>query len=166
MSSEIAQLFRSISLGVHVIAVAHEGRREAFTAASLMQVSYKPLHLALAASPAHHSWPLLQRAGAFGVSVLERGQIALARHFGLNSGATTDKFAGQGWSSLGGMPVLDEALAWFACRVVQVVPGGDHQLVLAEVVDGRLLKPRAAPLLYADTGNLDGSEALYPDRFV
>jgi flavin reductase (DIM6/NTAB) family NADH-FMN oxidoreductase RutF len=165
MSSEIAKLFRSISLGVHVIAIAHEDRHEAFTAASLMQVSYKPLRLALAASPAHHSWPLLERAGAFGVSVLDRGQIGLARHFGQRSGAFTDKFEGLGWSSLAGMPVLDEALAWFACQVEQVVPAGDHNLVLARVVDGRLLKPQATPLLYAGTGNLDGSEALYPDRF-
>jgi flavin reductase (DIM6/NTAB) family NADH-FMN oxidoreductase RutF len=165
MNSEIVKLFRRISLGVYVVAIAHEGRREAFTAASLMQVSYKPLRLALAASPGHHSYALMERAGAFGVSVLDRDQIGLARHFGLRSGASTDKFAGLSWSSLAGMPVLDEALAWFACRLRRIVQGGDHNLVLAEVLDGRLRKPLAPPLLYADTGDLDGSSALYPDRF-
>jgi hypothetical protein len=35
---------------------------------------------------------------------------------------------------------------------------------MARVVGGRLLRPDAEPLTYADTGDMDGSRALYPER--
>lgn len=165
MNTDLASLFRRITQGVYVIAAAHQGRRDAFTAASLMQVSYKPLSLALAVNPAHRTYPLIESSAAFGVSVLGRDQIALARHFGLQSGADTDKMAGHDWDEAGGPPVLRQAVAWFRCRLVHLRPAGDHSLALAEVIDGRLLKPLMPPLPYADTGNLDGSRALFPRDF-
>jgi hypothetical protein len=30
------------------------------------------------------------------------------------------------------------------------------------VVDGRILDPNAVPMTYAETGDMDGSSALYP----
>ena len=39
---------------------------------------------------------------------------------------------------------------------------GDHELVLGEAVGGEVLARGAEPLGYRETGNLDGSEALYP----
>jgi hypothetical protein len=42
------------------------------------------------------------------------------------------------------------------------VPAGDHEIVLARPVAGDVVDPSAHPLLYADTGELDGSRELYP----
>jgi hypothetical protein len=42
---------------------------------------------------------------------------------------------------------------------------GDHELVLGRVVDGKLLDRSAAPLTYAETGEMDGSSTLYPKHF-
>jgi hypothetical protein len=39
---------------------------------------------------------------------------------------------------------------------------GDHELILGRVIDGRILDLAAAPLTYADTGEMDGSAALFP----
>jgi hypothetical protein len=36
--------------------------------------------------------------------------------------------------------------------------------VLGRVVDGKMLDPAGAPLTYADTGDMDGSSALYPSK--
>ena len=41
---------------------------------------------------------------------------------------------------------------------------GDHELVLGRVVDGKILDPSATPLTYADTGQMDGSAALFPRK--
>ena len=38
---------------------------------------------------------------------------------------------------------------------------GDHELVVGRVVGGRVLNPDAAPMLYAETGDMDGSSALF-----
>jgi flavin reductase (DIM6/NTAB) family NADH-FMN oxidoreductase RutF len=57
--SEIHALFRRLSSGVYVIGVADGERRDAFTAAWVMQVSYDPLLLALSINPNHASYPIL-----------------------------------------------------------------------------------------------------------
>jgi flavin reductase (DIM6/NTAB) family NADH-FMN oxidoreductase RutF len=35
-----------------------------------------------------------------------------------------------------GCPILEQALAWLECEVLQFVMTGDHELVIGRVVDG------------------------------
>jgi flavin reductase (DIM6/NTAB) family NADH-FMN oxidoreductase RutF len=161
--ADLAELFRRLSAGVYVIGVADDARRSGFTAAWLTQVSFDPLLVALSVNPGHASWPLLLAGGGFLVNVLSREQLHLARHFGTRSGRDTDKLAGITWRpGPAGAPILDGALAYLDCRLTQRVPAGDHEIVIARPVAGEILRPDAPPLLYADTGDLDGSRELYP----
>jgi flavin reductase (DIM6/NTAB) family NADH-FMN oxidoreductase RutF len=161
---EVAALFRRLSAGVYVIGTSDGARRDAFTAAWLMQVSFDPLLLALSINPEHASYPLLHAGRGFTVSVLRAGQEEVARHFGTSSGREGDKLGGQAWRRSGrGAPILTDALAWLECELAGGLPAGDHEVVLGRVTDGRLLAPDASPLLYGDTGDMDGSLALYPE---
>ena len=72
MSLEIAELFRRLTHGVYVIGVASGERRNAFTAAWVMQVSFKPLMVAVSVNPGHSSYGLLKESGSFSVNVLAR----------------------------------------------------------------------------------------------
>jgi flavin reductase (DIM6/NTAB) family NADH-FMN oxidoreductase RutF len=166
MTASPAEVFSRLSNGVYVIGVAHGSQANAFTAAWLTQVSFAPLLVALSVHPDHASYPLLTASGLFGVSVLGRGQLELARRFGTRSGRELDKLAGVAWrrGSLGA-PLLLEAAAWLECRVVETMPSGDHELVVARAVGGAVREASLAPMAYADTGNLDGSDALYPPAF-
>ena len=164
--SEIHALFRRLSSGVYVIGVADGDRRNAFTAAWVMQVSYEPLLLALSINPNHASYPILQGSGVFAVSVLGRGSTELVRRFGTASGRDDDKLAGVAWHPVpSGAPVLDEALAYFDCVLTATLPAGDHAIVVGRVAGGRILDRTADPMLYAETGDVDGSSALYPATF-
>jgi len=164
--ADIAALFHRLSYGVYVVGVAHAGRRDAFTAAWLMQVSFDPLLVALSINPGNASYPLLLGSGRFAASVLARGQLELARRFGTRSGRDEDKLAGVAWRpGPGGAPILAETLAFIECEVVDSRPAGDHELVLARVVGGGVLREDASPLTYADTGAMDGSAELYPPHF-
>jgi flavin reductase (DIM6/NTAB) family NADH-FMN oxidoreductase RutF len=161
--ADLADLFRRLNAGVYVVGVADGERRNAFTAAWLMQVSFDPLLLALSVNPGHASFPLLVGGGAFAVSVLSRDQLELARHFGTRSGRETDKLAGVSWrEGRTGAPILAGAVAYLECRLTGRFPAGDHEIVIARPVAGELLLPDAVPLTYADTGDLDGSRELYP----
>jgi flavin reductase (DIM6/NTAB) family NADH-FMN oxidoreductase RutF len=161
--ADLADLFRRLTAGVYVVGVADSGRRNAFTAAWLMQVSFDPLLLALSVNPGHASFPLLVGGGGFAVSVLSRDQLDLARHFGTRSGRETDKLAGVSWrAGRTGAPILAEAVAYLECRLTGRIPAGDHEIVIARPVAGEILLPEAIPLTYADTGDLDGSRELYP----
>ena len=164
--TEIRALFQRLSLGVYVVGAAHDEQRDAFTAAWVMQVSYNPLLLALSINPQHATYPLVKDSGAFTVSVLKQGQLELARRFGTRSGKEHDKLAGVRWHpGRTGAPVLDEALAYFDCEVTESLPSGDHELVVGHVIDGRVLDANGTPMSYAETGDMDGSSALYPVRF-
>jgi flavin reductase (DIM6/NTAB) family NADH-FMN oxidoreductase RutF len=164
--SDIAALFHQLTLGVYVVGVADAGRRDGFTAAWVMQVSFDPLLLALSINPGHASYPLLLGGGGFAVSVLKHGQVELARRFGTQSGRDHDKLAGLRWRpGRKGAPILEDALAYFDCELTGSMRSGDHQLVLGRVIDGHILTHDAEPMAYADTDDMDGSNALYPVKF-
>ena len=164
--NEIAELFHRLTLGVYVVGVAHDERRDAFTAAWVMQASFDPLSLVMSVNQHNASYSLLIDSGVFTINVLKRGQLELARRFGTESGRERDKLADVRWHpGRGGAPILDEALAYFDCELTQSLPAGDHELMVGRVVDGRILDSRATPLSYAETGDMDGSSGLYPARF-
>ncbi len=161
--ADVADLFRRLTAGVYVIGVAEGGRRSAFTAAWLTQVSFEPLMLALSVNTGHASYPLLVEGGGFAVSVLSREQLHLARHFGTRSSRDTDKLTDIAWHpGRTGAPILDGAIAFFECLLDRRTPAGDHEIVTGRVVAGALLAADAVPLTYTDTGDLDGSRELYP----
>jgi flavin reductase (DIM6/NTAB) family NADH-FMN oxidoreductase RutF len=164
MSDGIAALFQRLTQGVYVVGVAHQEVRNAFTAAWVMQVSFDPLLLALSINPQHSSFGLLKQGRVFSVNVLKKSQLDLAAHYGRP--AQADKLAVTQWTTGGtGAPLLDEAMAWFECRVLAEYPAGDHVLVLGQVIDGKLLDAEAEPMTYRDTGAMDGASALFPSDF-
>jgi flavin reductase (DIM6/NTAB) family NADH-FMN oxidoreductase RutF len=164
--NEIAALCRQITLGVYVVGVAHDGRRDAFTAAWVMQASFEPLLVAVSVNPQNASYPLLRAGGGFVVNVLRRGQLDVARHFGTRPGRDQDKLAGIGWRpGRSGAPILTDVLAYLDCELTKSMPIGDHELVVGRVMDGQIFARDAEPMVYAETGDMAGNGALYPVRF-
>ena len=82
--SPIAELFRRITLGVYAVGVTDGQRRDAFTAAWVMQASFDPLMLAVSINPDNASYELLHATGSFTVNVLKRDQLDLARRLALD----------------------------------------------------------------------------------
>ena len=163
MTHDVADFMQTISTGVYVIGVSDGARANAFTAASVMPVSFKPVMVAIAVGVDHASRPLLRTGKGFTISVLKGDQIGLASHFGTVSGRDADKLTGIRWRpGPYGAPILMDALAYLECERLRMVPAGDHELVLGEVVGGGILSQDAQPLLYRDTHNLDGARELYP----
>jgi flavin reductase (DIM6/NTAB) family NADH-FMN oxidoreductase RutF len=166
MSDNPVDVFRRLTTGVYVIGVAHGGRANGFTAAWLTQVSFDPLLIVLSVNPHNASFSLLHDSGGFVVNVLRREHQHLARQFGTQSARDTDKLSDIRWRpGRTGAPILSDGLAYLDCELAGRMQAGDHDLVLGRVLDGRIFDQSAAPLTYAETGNLDGSAELYPERF-
>ncbi len=164
MSGKLAPLFACLTHGVYVIGVSAEGRKNAFTAAWVMQASFNPPMLALSINPLHSSFALLKAGGGFTVNVLKSGQRELALHFGKPMAA--NKLDAISWREAGnGAPIFDEAMAWFECELAGEMPSGDHVLVLGEVTDGGLAEECAAPMDYREMHGTDATAALLPDGF-
>jgi flavin reductase (DIM6/NTAB) family NADH-FMN oxidoreductase RutF len=158
MSESMAQLFKHISLGVYVIGVRDGEHHQAFTAAWVMQVSFNPPLLAIAINPNNYSYQRLQAGGACTVNVLSQEQMPIAAHFG--SANVADKMAGFAWhQDRTGAPVLSESLAYFDCQVSHYAEAGDHCLAICKVLSAGKLH-EGQPLLYRQTGDMDGSSQL------
>ncbi|MFR9776117.1 flavin reductase family protein [Micromonospora sp. MS34] len=76
--------------------------------------------------------------GAFAVNVLAADQADLCRAFAARETAGFGTVAHRPGPT--GSPVIGGSLAYLDCRVRDLYPGGDHQIVLGEVVDLGLLR--------------------------
>ncbi|MFI3199481.1 MAG: flavin reductase family protein [Methylococcaceae bacterium] len=151
-------LFKQISHGVYVIGVTDGTHQNAFTAAWVMQVSFNPLLLAISINPEHYSYQLLQAGGVCTVNVLGQKHYAIAEHFGRSA---NDKMTGFQWQKdKTGAPILSESLAYFDCQVSHYTDAGDHKIAICKVVSAARLND-GHPLLYKQTGAMDGSSELY-----
>jgi flavin reductase (DIM6/NTAB) family NADH-FMN oxidoreductase RutF len=152
------ELFQQLTHGVYVIAVSDGTTYNAFTAAWVMQVSFNPPLLAFSINPKNYSYTLLQKGGVCTVNVLAQQQLAIAKHFGQPK---PDKMLGFHWrQGLSSAPILADSLAYFDCQVSHYTDAGDHKLVVCKVLAGAILH-QGKPLLYGQTGDMDGSDALY-----
>lgn len=88
--------------------------------------------------------PALEQAEHLAVHVLGADQESLSRRFAQKDG---DRFAGLDVTrGAGGVALLPGALVRLECRIVERLPGGDHVIVVAEVLGAEVAD--GDPLLY------------------
>lgn len=120
--------------GVVLVTASTESGRAGLTVNSFTSVSLRPPLVALCAAYTSLTWPAIRAAGAFGVSILGDQHEQLCRTF---SERGADRFTGQDWSlTPAGHPVPADCLGWLDCRIARVHSTGDHELVIAEAIDG------------------------------
>ena len=140
---------KAISHGVYVITVRTKEKINGMTAAWVSQVSLNPLMLMVSIAPARHTHNLIKESGYFAINALTEDQVNIARHFGFKSGRTVNKFEGQSYSDAPkGSPVLEGALAYFECKLMDTFKAGDHTLFIGEVVTAKLLRDDKKPLIF------------------
>ena len=88
------------------------------------------------------SW--LTEGTPFVVNILDDTQTDMIVHFGRGFSLGEAAFKGLEVDAQGGV-VLTDALACLDCRVEGSMPAGDHDLFVARVVGGRVLRTRAIP---------------------
>jgi flavin reductase (DIM6/NTAB) family NADH-FMN oxidoreductase RutF len=139
--------------GVTVVATRdREGEPLGLTVNAFTSVSLEPpLVLVCLHVDADAHDPVLE-AGHFGVSILTSDQEELAFRFAQAESDT--RFRGVEYEDGPlGSPLLRGSLGWLECRVEEVFPGGDHSIVVGEVV---ACEPREGDPLAFFRGNLKG----------
>jgi flavin reductase (DIM6/NTAB) family NADH-FMN oxidoreductase RutF len=80
----------------------------------------------------------------FTVNFLSEGQEEISRRFATKG---IDKFAGLQWhAGRNGAAIIDGALAHVECRISQCYEGGDHTIVIGEILEASATGER--PLLF------------------
>jgi flavin reductase (DIM6/NTAB) family NADH-FMN oxidoreductase RutF len=143
---------RMITYGLFVATSRDDAGPAAGTINWISQSSFTPplIMVAIKADSALHRAVTTSRR--FIVHVIGKDQKELATAFFRGAELSGDRLNGYLIeSSPNGIPLLVDPPAWFECRVVNEVHGGDHTVFVAEVVEAGVRK-EAEPLTLRDTG--------------
>ncbi|MEU6736552.1 flavin reductase family protein [Streptomyces physcomitrii] len=112
---------------------------------SFTSVSLEPPLVALCAAHTSTTWPAIRETGGFAVTILGDQHADLCRLFATHG---AERFAGRQWGlTSAGHPLPADGLGWLDCRITDIHPAGDHELVVAETVAGALTDS-AGPLVF------------------
>lgn len=114
-----------------------EGEPNGMTANWLTQVSFSPRIVAIAVQAGAVTRQNIEATNVFSISVLGEGTKDLALKFTKKSQHGDQRLEGEPVSTFETeTPVLDQAVAWFECRVVGKAEPGDHVVFFGEVIGG------------------------------
>lgn len=130
---ELRRSLGSFSTGVTIVTtVAPDGRRVGLTANSFTSVSIDPPLVLWSLAGRSPNRPVFETCRHFAINVLAYEQEELCKRFATPSIA--DKFAGVALrEGVGGVPLLDGAVAQFECSMHAQHPGGDHLIFIGKV---------------------------------
>jgi len=115
--------------GVTVITASYEGQTHGMTANAFVSVSLDPPLVLVSLDNRSYMHRVLPSAGYYGVSVLAENQERLSNHF---AGRTVEGLHIR-FITRNDVPLLEGAVAYFAVKVIDVHPAGDHTLYVGHV---------------------------------
>jgi flavin reductase (DIM6/NTAB) family NADH-FMN oxidoreductase RutF len=146
-SAENARLFRDAlgryATGVTEVTTMGPEGPVGFTANSFSSLSLDPPLVLWSPAKSSQRYPFFAAAEHFAIHVLGQGQADWPRRFSRQG----EGFAGLDWrTNAEGVPVLPGALARFDCRRHAVHDGGDHLIIVGQVL--RLTLEEGEPLVF------------------
>jgi flavin reductase (DIM6/NTAB) family NADH-FMN oxidoreductase RutF len=123
--------FGRFATGVTIVTVASENGPVAITANSFSSLSLSPPLVLWAPDKASRRFEYFTKAEHFAIHVLAADQDDLCWRVAKDMHGLTE----QDWTANGeGVPVLGHCLARFECRRHAVYDGGDHEIVVGQVL--------------------------------
>lgn len=133
--------FRSVmgrfAASVTVMTAVADDEPHGMTANAVSSVSLDPPLVLVCVERDTLMHDVVQRSGSFALSFLRGGQEELSNRF-----AFPDRPSGHAMfegvpvrTGSSGSPLLDDALAYVDCTIWAVYDGGDHSIVVGEVID-------------------------------
>jgi flavin reductase (DIM6/NTAB) family NADH-FMN oxidoreductase RutF len=135
----------AFATGIVLVAAQVDGVPVGMLVNSFTSVSLDPPLVSANIARTSGTWPLLRRAGRWGISILGAQQGAEFRRL---SRKATERFQGGDWSPSGdGGVLLAGASATFSVSMQAEVEAGDHVVVILRVL-GLHRTPERAPLVF------------------
>ncbi len=140
---DAARLYAS---GVTIVLVAVDEIVHGLTATAFAALSLDPPRVLVCLEKTARTRAYVERAQTFVVNVLAADLEPAARAFARAGEKSFDGLAHHTGET--GAPLLDGAVAWFECTVESTIDGGDHDVVIGDVV--ACGARGGTPLLYFD----------------
>jgi flavin reductase (DIM6/NTAB) family NADH-FMN oxidoreductase RutF len=146
-AADLRATMSRFATGVTVVStLGEDGAPLGTTASAVASVSLDPPLVLVCLGHASHTLAALRRHGAFVVNVLHDEQVELAHAFA-QPGPCEAWGDGPPAAAASGSPRVPDALATLDCELHDVLPGGDHAIVLGRVVATGAASEQRAPLL-------------------
>ena len=141
--TQLEQRFRDamarVPAPVSVVTTSIDGVPYGTTVSAFASLSLPPPMVLVALDHRGAMRNRIATAGRLGLNVLASHQADVAVRFA----SPVDRFAGIGWELVDGVPRLADVAAFLRCDEVELLPGGDHDVVLARVADAEPLGKQA-----------------------
>jgi len=146
--SRFRQTMGYFASGVTVVTTEYAQKLYGVTVSSLTSLSLNPPLILICLDHSLRTLDAVLGRGQFVINILDQRQEHLSRRFATRE---EDKFTGVAWQR--GhleLPILDGALAVIECQVFATHPGGDHTIIVGEVLASAI--GDGTPLLYYRRG--------------
>jgi flavin reductase len=143
-SKKQRKIMGQFATGVTVVTTGGEAGLHGLTANAIASLSLNPPLVLVAIDKGAHSLEYLKKNRCFAVNILRLDQEAISRRFATPG---PKDFTGINlFTASTAAPILSDCLAFVDCRVVEILPGGDHEIFIGEIVAGE--HQGGDPLLY------------------
>jgi flavin reductase (DIM6/NTAB) family NADH-FMN oxidoreductase RutF len=133
-SSDFRDAFGRFVTGVSVVTSFGSDGPSGLTANAVSSLSLDPPLMIVCFDRSARTLAAVEHSRRFGVHFLARDQEEIAARFASKQ-PEAEKFAGVRWSERSGVPRLEGTLGGFACELADLLPGGDHVIGVARIVD-------------------------------
>ncbi|MFF2354587.1 flavin reductase family protein [Kitasatospora sp. NPDC058115] len=135
-AATLRQAFGAYPTGVVAIGALRGDEPVGFAASSFVSISLQPPMVAVSVARTSTTWPRLAEAEVLGLSVLSHGQGTLCRRL---ASREANRFDGVAWTATPeGAVLVEDAALWLTARVGATYDGGDHEIVLLELLSVEL----------------------------
>lgn len=116
--------------GVTVIGTLQDQELFGTTASAVLSLSMDPPMMLVCLNRSSSTHDVIAENGEFSISILNREQSHLARHF---ASKAADKYDGIEVDYIHGLPVIHDAITAMTCTVESTTAGGTHTVFLGRV---------------------------------
>jgi flavin reductase (DIM6/NTAB) family NADH-FMN oxidoreductase RutF len=139
---------RQWASGVAILTTTLDGKNHGLTVSSFSSLSINPLLIMACIGKTLNSHDLVLNSKVFAVNMLDVDQVEWGKRFAGMIPEAEDRFAGIDFTTaVTGAPILPGGLGWLDCRLYAAHDGGDHTIIVGEVVAAQA-HGNSAPLAY------------------
>ncbi len=138
------KIMGQFATGVTVVTTGGEAGSHGLTANAVASLSLDPPLVLVAVDKRAHSLHYLRANRCFAVNILRLEQEEISRRFAVPGPKDFDGL--EVATAETGSPILADCLAFLDCKVADILPGGDHEIFVGEIVAGDF--QAGDPLLY------------------
>lgn len=140
----IKDVLNRIPYGFYGLTSRFENDANAMVMNWFMQTSFSPRLVTIGLAKKAYTHDLIEKSGIFAVNLFNKEDEEALTAFSKARAKRPDKMEDAEYTPgpETGAPVLADAAAYLECKVVQLIDiGGDHDLLVGEVVNAGVLKP-------------------------